>query len=118
MLDISYVLKHGNGWLIYKDAEYYLRYSRLILENQHLKMLVLASMSRASRAENVDYNENIQRTGFMDEFMSLLENEACNVADGVYIENVINKFLPGYFSRRGYTLIENEFAPSFYKFNS
>ena len=64
MLDISYVLKYGNGWLKYKDAKYYLRYSRLIIENQHRKMLVLASMSRDSRAENVTFNENIKKNWF------------------------------------------------------
>ena len=50
--------------------------------------------------------------------MELLENEAIKVADGLYIENVLNEFLPNYFLKRGYVQARQENIPSFYKFNS
>ena len=84
-------------------------------------MLVLASMSRDSRHDNVLIDETKKSTGFMDEFMGLLEKESIKHADGIVLENILNPFLPGYFERRGYTLwdecFNNPRMPSYYKFN-
>ena len=123
MLNIEYVLKHGNAWLKYKDARYYLRRSYLIVEDMKTTMLVLASITRSRRPDNVLINKRKKRTGFMDEFMELLECEALKHADGVVVENILNEFLPAYFERRGYKSLymgvygTKEIPPSYYKFN-
>ena len=122
MLNIDKVLEYRNAWLNYKDAKYYLRYSYLNINKNRHTMLVLASISRASREKNIVIDKTKKRTGFMDEFMDLLEEKAVEHTDGVVIENILNPFLPGYFDRRGYTLLNEPYnnprSPSYYKFNS
>ena len=115
-LDIQSILPHKNAWLGYKDAELYMRHSWLMIEGEWREMLVLASLSRISRNENIEYDPHKKRTGFMDELMDLIEKECEGVAAGVVAENIHNRFLPGYFERRGYKLLNNSWGiPSYYK---
>ena len=111
--------KTNNIWLQYKDARVYLRRSLLMVDGTKHKLLVLATITRASRAMNVMIDPTVRRTGFMDEFMDVLEVDAKQVGDGIMVENVLNEFLPGYLRRRGYTEQSHAFGlsvncPSYY----
>ena len=53
-------------------------------------------------------------TGFMKQFMISAEKAAHEYECGIYVENVMNEFLPKWFERRGYILEPNELCPSYY----
>ena len=118
-IDLEPIVKNRNGWVGVGDANVYLRHSQLLIEGEYCMMIVLSSIARSSRAENVFYKRGHTRTGFMRSFMTVLEAEACKVADGIVVENILNEFLPAFFVRIGYQLLsaDAEFSiPSYYKF--
>ena len=51
----------------------------------------------------------------MRELMDVLEARAQEIGlKGLYVENILNEFLPGWFSKRGYCVIEG-FPPNAYR---
>ena len=108
------------GWYRYKDAEAYLQRAHYILpeHGRELRVLLrLGNITRRSRHENVEYDPNHTSTGFLNEFMTLLEQKACGMAEGVYVENVFNEWLPGWLMRRGYTKTGKQVPYCFYRLN-
>ena len=111
------VIKQPRGiWLQHEDADVYLRYTyRLLPEIGKCRTLELASCNRESRQTNIEYDANAVSTGFMNRLINEIETLANGIADAVYIENVLNEFLPYWFVRRGYTEIDGSMPLCFYR---
>ena len=105
-----------NEWVSFEDAEAYIRVSKRYLKNEFIKTIEIANVTKESRSENVDYNPTVKSTGFMNRLMNKLETYATKHGIVVYVENVLNEFLPKWYERREYTRVQGSFPPSFYKF--
>ena len=97
----------------YEDASVYVRRSQRYLDGTLYKFFDLAGVARASRNDNAHYDAKQQSTGFMRRLMDVIEQKAI-ADDGVFIENVINEFLPDWFRSRGYVEMVNMYPPCFY----
>lgn len=91
------------AWVTYKDASIYVRRSPRIVDGRKLWFIDLANFSRKSRNTNVEYNPKAKSTGFLRELFDYAEEAAQHYADGVFVESVLNEWLPGWLERRGYT---------------
>lgn len=112
----------GSRWTKFEDASLYIRISPRMVSGPGLRrwyvFLDLASVGRSSRRDNIDYDPYAVSTGFMNRLMTELESHALVVADGVYVESVLNGWLADWFLRRGYQLVfEGESPPSLYRLN-
>lgn len=109
----------NNLWLKHETLSLYLRKSILMIEGSQTKCLVLANCMNAKRRANVYANSNAKRTGKFKLVMDALECQAIeHDYPVVYVENVLNEFLPGVLARYGYTMISNgteDLSPCFYK---
>ena len=85
--------------------------------------LDLGRIERTDIEGQVEFNPEKFRNprGRFDELMALLESEAEKAGyDSVYVEQIMNKFLPDVLKRKGYTVDENHAmmnptTPSMYK---
>ena len=107
----------GHLWLDYEDAEVYVRLSWRYIDGIQVRMLDLANVVRSSRYDNVQFDPSVKSTGFMKRLMEDFESRALEIADGVYVESVMNEFLPDWFVRRGYMLVPDSWPLSFYRLN-
>ena len=104
-------------WVRYWDADVYVRLSRRMIDGERKVLFDLGSVSRGARYENVTYSDKHHSTGFMRDLMNVIESKAREVAEGVYIESVINEFLPAWFGRNGYYRVEGVFPACYYRLN-
>ena len=104
-----------NAWVSFEDAEVYVRVTKRYLNNKGVRTIEIANVTRESRAENIDYNPLIKSTGFMNRLMNKLETYAVKHKIIVYVESILNEFLPEWYERRGYTRVQGTSPPSFYK---
>ena len=117
--DIILEIPERNGYIQYREATMYVRRSKRLIEGKQVEMIDLANISREGREDNIHCNALISSTGFMSRVMDLLESVAEREADGVLVENVLNDFLPEWFDKRGYSLVDpNQEIPSFYWFTN
>ena len=101
----------------YEDARAYLRKGlRWIEEEPDIRpCLDRSSIVRRSRRHNTRHDPNVGSTGFMRRFMDDLESLAGQHRLDVYVENVINEWLPEWLERRGYAQVgDDPTAPSFH----
>ena len=105
------------GYIRYEDAQVYLRKSVRRSDDQPgvRRCLDLSSISRKSRSDNIHYDPNATSTGFMARFMADLEDQATRFGMDVYVENVINGWLPECLEERGYTQVGEPDPPNFYR---
>lgn len=89
-----------------------------MIEERWVRTLDLANISRESRSRNVSNDPSgVQSSGFMSRLMDDVESRASELGDGVFIETVLNEFLPDWFRRRGYTDLPDTKPPCFYRMN-
>ena len=103
-------------WVLFKDAEIYLKHGRASTSDYLILSLQVVSFRRAYRRDNVKKDPTKISTGFMNEMMTEIELIAKENNIGVYISNVTNEFLPTWFLKRGYCIVRGSF-PSFYRVN-
>ena len=101
------------GCIRYEDAHVHLRKSPRIVDDdpEIRRCLDLRSISRKSRSNNIHYDPNATSTGFT----AGLENQATRFGMDVYVENVINRWLPEWLEERGYAQVGNPNLPNFYR---
>ena len=111
-------LESGDAWtyIEYEDAQVFLRKSsRRIDRNSGIRAcLDLSSIRRESRSGNTDYDPNAVSTGFMARFMRDLEREASQHGLDIYVEKVINGWLPEWLEQRGYLQVGDPSPPNFH----
>ena len=105
------------GYIRYEDAHVFLRKSpRIVDDDPEIRhCLDLSSISRKSRSNNIHYDPNATSTGFMARFMADLEDQATRFGMDVYVENVINRWLPEWLEERGYAQVRNPDPSNFYR---
>ncbi len=97
-----------NLYINYKTIECYMRKGRIAVDNEIVNALTIARIKNTRRANNVEINPRHRRTGLFAEFESLVRKMAVeNDYDGVYIEEVLNPFLPDVLVRYGYRRVNN-----------
>ena len=100
----------SNAWYEFEDGEAYIRVSQRYLREggrrRAVPTLELSSVHRESRHDNCEYDSSVKSTGFMDRIMTEVETIADVRGLVVFVENVLNGFLPEWFIRRGYARVE------------
>ena len=92
-----------NLWIKYKDLAIYLRRDFVVVENNGYKVITLGNISNKRRPDNVESKTDYERTGLFKEFeMSLRSAAQSNDFQGIFVESVINDFLPDVLLRYGY----------------
>ena len=77
--------------------------------------LDIANIVRRSRAWNINCDEDVRSTGFLNRMMGHIEAVCMANGMGIYHENVVNQWLPAWHERRGYLLVPGEhIAPCYY----
>lgn len=104
-----------SAYVMYGDGEIYVRRSWRVLDAWAQPCLDIARIHRESRAWNVVMNPAVESTGYMRTLMDEVESLAKEYEISVYIESVMNEFLPAWFQRQGYTLLEHSVPPCVYK---
>ena len=100
--------KNRNSWIRFEDGDVYVRKAQRYLHglDSPVECLDIANVSRDNEAPS----------GFMERMMSEAEKVAFESGRVVYVENVINEFLPQWFEKRGYIQCGNDSGiPSYYK---
>ena len=108
-----------SAYVTYGDAEIYLRDTYRYVLGRRLKSLDLVRITRESRYDNVQAVDNPTSTGFMREVMDLLDHKAWEFdCDIIYVESVLNGFLPDWFKRNGFSQVIGEFPYSFWRYRA
>lgn len=107
-------------WTQFEDAEVYVRNSRRYGRSMESldRFLDLANFARESRRENVKYDPNATSTGFMRRLLTTADKVAREFgADGVYVEAVMNEWLPEWLESQGFTQSPlREWPPCYYRY--
>ena len=96
--------RRTNAHVRYEDTQVYLRRGlRWVGDPPEIRAcLELSSITRRSRRNNVLHDPGAKSTGFMRRFMGDLERLAEQHGPDVYVDRVINRWLPDWLERRGY----------------
>lgn len=114
-------LSMGNSWICFDNLTIYVRSHPVCVDNTLVKALTIANITNKNRASNVVIlpKNKIKRTGEFATFLKFIEKTAkIRKFDGVYIENVLNDFLPSVLQRAGYKEVNvypDLGAPCFWK---
>ena len=102
-----------------EDGMVYTRLAPHLIDGQRVTMIELANFYREGVQANVKARRDTKSTGFLDSLMTKLESDARLYADGVYVECILNEWLPEWLERRGYKRDrrhpEDDLAPSYYR---
>ena len=107
----------NNAWVEFEDdGEVYLRFGRHLINGEVQQTLDLANARRDSRADNMYRDGRYPSSGFMLRLIESIELHALNQGvEYVYVESVLNEFLPAWFERHGYTFVTNSNPACYYK---
>lgn len=93
-----------NEYVNFKGLSAYLRKGDMLIDGEIKSTIQLANISNPRRSTNMHTDSNPKSTGKFSALMSELENLAKEHGyDGVYVESVLNEFLPGVLKRYGYS---------------
>lgn len=95
-----------NAYIRYKDIEAYVRKSVRLIDGERKRCLDMGNVQNRKRQKNLNYATKHRRTGLFREFDDLMKKLAVEHGyDGVYVESVVNDFLPDVLVRYGYRLV-------------
>lgn len=93
-----------NAWIKSNDLRVYVRKSVRSHDGMTFKMIDIANVSNPRRAMNAGFRSKHHRTGRFRELLDLANNLAMSHNfDAIYVENVLNEFLPDVLTRYGYS---------------
>ena len=109
----------GNVWSYFEDAEVYVRVSRRFINDSNLTFFDLANFCRPIRVGNL-YRESPKpkSTGFMGRLLAMAGSKVEEMKlDGIYVECILNEWLPEWFERQGFEYHEaaGGVSPSMYR---
>lgn len=111
-----------NIWFNYRDGEVYLRRSSRLFNNERFDTIDIANMSHHGREDNVSYDPHAESTGFLQALFNVIEDRTRDLGiKYIYVENVLNEWLPLWLEVRGYILYPKaqypnvQGPPCFYK---
>ena len=100
-----------NDMLYVGDCSAYVRKSlRYLPTRKYIACLDLANIARESRMMNSYESSAIISSGFLDAWMTAFEQTANRYGYGVYVENVLNEWMPGWLERRGYLPASHDYG--------
>ena len=102
-------------WIRYENSDLYLRRGFRYFFKAKTLTLEVANVTRDGRDSNIKFNPMIESTGFMNRLMGDVESVALDHGLAVYIENVMNEFLPRWFRRRGYVEVPILKPPCYFR---
>lgn len=107
----------SNSYIRYKTAKIYVKRGFVMIDGQRKRALIRGKTDNLKRLNNIEINPKHKRTGLYREIDDMMTEAARKYGfDGVYVENVLNDFLPEVLERYGYTRIDPEWGPpSFWK---
>jgi hypothetical protein len=106
---------YRNQYISYKSLEVYVRKNKHYLNHKLVSSIDLANIKNLKRMDNIHYNPKRRRTGLLREFDTLMKDLATKYSyDGIYVENVINDFLPQKLKNLGYEQLGEEFPYCFW----
>ena len=109
------------AWVRVGQYKIYARRQRISFEGIPVKVVALGNIINTYRKRNTSLKTTAKSSGNFYRMILAMERISANQGFwGVYIENVLNEFLPAVFHRYGYTRMpENEYnhgaPPCFYK---
>ena len=109
-------------WTKFEDSEVYICLNHdIYIQKEKYNSIRIANFLRKNRF--VEKKPNVKSTGFCDRLFSFIEDFADNNNKIVFIENVMNEFLPEWLERRGYNKYIGNMSfnvcspPSYYRMN-
>lgn len=98
-----------NLYVKYRDLVAYMRKNYRYIDGSPMYALDLANIKNVRRVNNFTVNPNAKRTGQFADFDALMKRLVVEYGfDGIYVENVLNPFLPNVLLRYGYTRLPVE----------
>lgn len=86
---------HKNHYIRFKTIEAYVRKGNRLINNTLYNTLDLANIKNTNRPDNIKYNHKRKRTGLLRQFDTHMKQLTAKYSyDGIYVENVVNEFLP------------------------
>lgn len=100
-----------SGYVYHRDLSSYVRKSLRVIDNRRVVSLDRASTTNEARSRNVGADPLHTSTGLYREFDDLMRRRAVDFRfDGVFVENVLNEFLPGKLLEMGYRMVGASFG--------
>src|ERR1041385_270650 len=104
-----------NEYIRYKDIVAYVRKSLRLIDGERKRCLDRANTKNVRRQNNMESMAKFYRTGLYREFDDLMKRLAVEYGyDGVYVESVLNDFLPDVLVRYGYRLVPDHDPPCYF----
>jgi hypothetical protein len=92
-----------NLYIWHKTIECYMRKGRVYVDGQIRTALTISNITNKRRSSNIEFKTKHRRTGLFREFETHVRELAAEHGyDGVYVEIVLNEFLPDVLERYGY----------------
>ena len=101
-------------WVTFEDGEMYVRLTWRFFDREQKATIESANVVRPCRHDNMTINPNMESSGFMKRRMEKIEGYARRTGRIVFVESVLNEFLPRWYFDRGYELMPQSCPPSFY----
>lgn len=95
-----------NEYVNFNGLSAYLRKGKMAIDGEIKNTIQLANLTNPKRPTNMEIDPNPKSTGKFSALMAELEALAKeNGYDGVYVESVLNDFLPDVLERYGYSQV-------------
>lgn len=92
-----------NLYIRYKSIHCYMRKGQVRVDQQIRTALTIANITNLNRRDNIYFKLKHRRTGLFSEYETHVRNLAVQHGyEGVYVEMVLNEFLPDVLVRYGY----------------
>lgn len=105
-----------NKYVNFKGLSVYLRKGQISIDREIKNAIQLANISNPRRPTNMEIDPKPKSTGKFSALMNELENLAKdNGYDGVYVESILNDFLPDVLKRYGYSQVNVNLGTHYWK---
>lgn len=110
--------KERTSYVKYKDCKLDIKVNTRRIDGKIVKVLEILTILRESRNNNYFINPAIKRTGFMAEMMDEIEMHVIveDIADAIWMDTVVNEFLPKWLEKRGYSRYPGIFGTDIYNY--
>lgn len=95
-----------NEYVNFNGLEIYLRKGQMAINGELKNAIQLGNISNPKRSDNIKIDPEHKKTGKFSALMKELEKLAKEHGfDGVYVESILNDFLPDVLKRYGYSQV-------------
>jgi hypothetical protein len=95
-----------DSYIRYKNIDCYFKKSTINIDGERYNALIISNVKNIKRSDNIQINPKKKRTGLYKEFSDYTEKLARDHGfDGIYVESIVNQFLPSWLERNGYVAV-------------